>query len=413
MPDKLLIQEPLLKGLVESKYQEEESAGNSPPGCRINPSQFETISEIFNRCQDEQREPSYKDIGMSEDIDEEKIYRNIRWAIYGVYFHNLQYSTQIFERAKVLKRLPIEQDFKHTFPQRDPQYYKALVKILEMSDIDVNQPAVVQGEQFWNTWRLNGYDFTPKKHNNYIISPSEVKQMWEEDSIALRDTNDFKRNFSSNGTELNPYNTVLLNEVLLLTNIYFNDGNIQVPTFLDEVRIHSNFPNTPLEIIDYKTGKQFKQPGPKQRVQIFLMMTAALPLLDRANKVRWDNIEWQSFPYFKGNKKFISTIPFYDLIDKSDIYSKLISFKYVNPLTQQSIPITTKDLAIDTQQGIKNMLLYINKLGSFYKEYKDILRHITNSNKAPFTLPFFPIKNFLDMPIKKNWCSRNVQSPLL
>jgi hypothetical protein len=47
-----------------------------------------------------------------------------------------------------------------------------------------------------------------------------------------------------------------------------------------------------------------------------------------------------------------------------------MSFKYVNPVNQKEIKITSKD--IDTKEGILNMLVCIHKIGIFYKENREV-----------------------------------------
>ena len=45
---------------------------------------------------------------------------------------------------------------------------------------------------------------------------------------------------------------------MLITNIDFGDRNMQLISIPDEVRIPNDWPNSPIEIIDYKTGYEFK-----------------------------------------------------------------------------------------------------------------------------------------------------------
>jgi hypothetical protein len=401
-----LLQKSLLPDYVDDKYTVEKDTREKISGTRINPSQLEQLSTVYNKYKRTGDIPSNKESEIKDENEREKIIENAQWSIYGTQLHSLQYFSQMFLRSEYLNRLPTYEDYQNTFIQREPQYYDALLKLQDLSQINSNRKAIDNSQRYWNTWRMNGQDFTPQKHKNYTISPSIIKYIWENSVVPIRDINTFRDTFK-NDEQLDPNKTALINETLLLTNIYFNDGNIQIPTFVDEIRIPKNFPNQPIEIIDYKTGKQFKYPTSKEKLQIFLIMTSVLAnIVDRV-----PTIEWKDIPTFKGKKgtkKLISSVYFNELVKKGDLYTNYLSFKYVNPLNQKEIEISTNDIDIDKAYGIKDSLLYIHTINTFYKRNKRKLKYLVDSSKAPYTLPQFPIENFT----KDSGFSREIQLPI-
>ena len=404
--DPILLQDPLLPEYVPSVYSSTEEKKEKKSGSRINPSQLEYLSTMYYNFKKDGKEPSYTDLDSKIEPSKTEILENAHWSIYGTQLHSLQYFTQIFKRAEYFNRLPTYEDYQYTFLQRDSTYYDALLKIQDISNISPNQDTLDISQTYWNEWRMNGHDFTPKKHKYYRISPTTIQNMWEDGVIPLKDIYTFRDTFKES-EKLNPTKTVLLNEIFLLTNLYFNESNIQIPTLVDEICIPKNFPKSPIEIIDYKTGKQFKKPGYKERVQIFLIMTAVLTnVIDRV-----PNIVWEDIPTFKGkkaSKKFISSIFFSDLVSRYDVHRDSFRFKYVNPLNQDEIEVSSKDLGIDSKKGIRDILMYINSINNFYNQYKQILKYKIDSSRSPYTLPTFPIKNF----VKGNSISKGVQIPL-
>ena len=401
-----LLQEPLLPEYVPEIYSSTQEKKEKKSGSRINPSQLEYLSTMYYNFKKDGKEPSYTDLESKVQPSKTEILENAHWSIYGTQLHSLQYFTQIFKRASYLNRLPSYEDYQFTFLQRDREYYDALLKIQDISDISLNQDSLDISQTYWNEWRMNGHDFTPNKHKNYQIPPTTIKNIWEYGVIPLKDIYTFRESFKESD-KLNPTKTVLLNETFLLTNLYFNNGNIQIPTLVDEICIPKDFPNTPIEIIDYKTGKQFKKPQLKERVQIFLIMTGVLTnVLDRVPDIVWEDIP--TFRGKKASKKFISSIFFSDLVSRYDVYKDSFRFKYINPLNQESIEVSTKDLGIDSKKGIKDILMYIYSINNFYNKYKPILKHKIDSSRSPYTLPTFPIKNF----VQGNSMSKGVQVPL-
>ena len=406
MPRKILTQESLLPEYVPSIYSSTKEKKEKISGSRINPSQLEYLSTMYMRYSQDGKEPSLGDLESTQQPSEEELRENAHWSIYGTQAHSLQYFTQLFHRTSYLGRLPSYEDFQSTFWQRDSTYYDALLKIQDLTGMDGNRDSLDTSQQYWITWVQNGQDFTPKKHKNYILPPSTIKSMWEGGVIPLEDINRFRKTFRDS-EKLDPQKCALLNETFLLTNLYFLDGSIQIPTLVDEICIPRDS-SKPIDIIDYKSGKQLKKPSLKERAQIFLIMTAVLTnVLDRVPEIEWNDMP--TFKGKKGNKKLISGIFFDELTQLPEIYTQRLRFRYINPITQEEILITAKDLGIDTKEGIEEILMYIRSILSFYTEYKNILKHRIDSSRSPYTLPSFPIKNFT----QGNGFSKAVQPPLL
>lgn len=243
--------------------------------------------------------------------------------------------------------------------------------------------------------------------------------MWENGTIPLQDIDEFRRNFRDvDESKLDPEQTLVLNELITITNIYFNDSNLQVPTIIDEICIPKDFPSQPIHIIDFKTGKQFKQPSYREKIQIFLMMTAVLTnVLDKVDSIKFKPNEWDiahnmlPFPFFtKRNLKntLVSGIYFDALSGYSDVFINAFRFSYVNPITQRSIDVSPQQLGISSEEEIKEMLMYLYSINNFYSLHKETLKKVLNRNKSPYTLPVFPSKEF-DKDID---CSKLVQARL-
>lgn len=378
------------------------------PGCRVSPSQFETLSQLYENLREADETTFLAEINRINEIDNSKALENAQWSIYGTQMHYLTYFTQLFKRSEQFNRYPTYNDFKHTFPYRSKEYYFALLKIADLTDLENENPS----QSYWNEWRMNGQDFTPANHTNYQVSPYIIKEMWENGTIPVKDINDFNYSLSNIPKDkLDPDKSLVINEVLSITNILFNDSNLQVPTVIDEICISKDFPKSPIQIIDYKTGKQFKEPEYKERVQIFLMMTAVLVnILDRAHTIgfmynQWDiSHDTRDFPFFTKNSlrnNLIGNVHFTQLLDCIDQYKELIKFSYINPLTQESIDIDMGDIYLDTQDNIKDMLMYLNRVNNFYIKHKEVIKKKLNSTKNIYTLPVFPIKNFDNDNFKK------------
>lgn len=181
------------------------------------------------------------------------------------------------------------------------------------------------------------------------------------------------------------------------------------------------FPNTPIQIIDYKTGTQFKQPQFKEKIQIFLMLNSVLlNLKDRVKDIKFAPDFWEithekhdlSLPHLQGknaNKKFIESIYSTQLASVLDTYNGYVEFSYVNPLTQEKIDIDLDTLGINKKKDIDEVIHYLNSLSTFYLKYKDVLKYKIDSSKSPYTLPIFPLKNFT----KENGFSKDVQLPFI
>ncbi|OGC37480.1 hypothetical protein A2436_01115 [candidate division WS6 bacterium RIFOXYC1_FULL_33_9] len=394
--DRLIEVEKLLE--IELPNTSKKEKRDSVEGARVSPSQIEKLSylyELHNRIPNDI--DFVHELTKIEPIEKEKALESARYSIYGTQMHQLQYFTQLFNRTEQLNRLPSKNDFLYTFPFRNSEYYKGLQHILDITDTHSNNIS----QSYWNEWRMNGQDFTPKRHKNYIINPSTIRDMWELGVIPLEDMDTFNMNKEKIDKEkLNPHNTMLLNETFSILNIFFNDCHLQVPTLIDEICIPNDFPNSPIRIIDYKTGSQFKEPEYKERIQMFLMMTSILVnMMDRVGSVQFKQSQWDithnthDLPFFTKRKlkdNLIGSVYFDQILDISDVFNKYFKFSYVNPLTQESIDININDIGID----IKDMLMYLNGITSFYIKYRNILKPKIDSNRSPYTLPSFPIKDF-------------------
>ncbi len=395
---------------VQNEIEDDKTKGN-----RLSPSQIEIISQIYEKYNNSNNEISFLfDILKPKEINRNEILKNAKWSIYGTQIHNLTYFTQIFERARRLDRDPIPSDFRNTFIYKNNDFYTVMEELLNLTDMKCSNPA----QAFWNEWRMNEQDFTPKKENSYLIKPEEIQRIWENNPIPLKDIEEFNTHVHKiDEKKLNPYETMVINEVTVITNIYFPNSSMQVPAVIDEICIPKNFPNEPIQIIDYKTGKQFKQPEFKEKVQIFLMMSAVYTnILDKVNSIKFMPSEWEiahnvyEFPFLKKRRlknNLIGSVYFENLIQSIDIFNNYFNFSYINPITQEKININTKDIGIDATEGMNNMIWYLENLNIFYTKYKEILKKRLKNENLPYFLPTFSKRN-LD-----NNLQRYLQSSLI
>lgn len=197
--------------------------------------------------------------------------------------------------------------------------------------------------------------------------------------------------------KLNPYEALLINEVATITNIYFPNSNLQVPSVIDEIQIPKNFPKEPIHIVDYKTGKQFKEPSIAEKRQAFLMIIAVYTnILNKAENITFGTNDWElahniyEFPTFK--KRSLRILPIgsvyaEDLIKDINTINNCIAFSYVDPLTQRHIDLKPKNLGIQTENEITDTLYYLNSLNDFYSKHKKILRPKMKSKDSYYHLP--------------------------
>jgi len=395
---------------------EESSQDTKIPGARISPSKIELLSSFFNQYnKTEDKENFFKEILQVEPVDKDKVIEIAKKSINGTLLHNLLYFSNVFSKTDALGRLPKEKDFRAIFPNKKDVYYESLIKVLDLTvKKGVEEDPLENALNFWHTWRRNGQDFTPKKHKNYIIDPDIIRYFWENHTIPKEELRSFKEKYQQkietrrNLEEKN--STFLVNESFLLLNIYFPNCNCQVPTFIDEIQINKNFPETPIKVIDYKTGKQFKNPGFKEKVQIFLMTISVFTtLIDRVNDIDYSSSQWDiihsencmSLPRFSKKSllkknSIIRSIYARDIPEMRDLIKKHIQFSYVNPVTQEELIIEPRKIFLENITETNQILGYINRLTEFYIEYKELLKHKLSNRRAPYVLPTFPREGFLD-----------------
>lgn len=389
-----------------SKTNEQESLFDLEPslkesketitGNRLSPSKLEKLSGIYEIYEKSDNEISFLSeiLKAEKQPSEEELLKNAKWSIYGTQVHNLIYFAQIFERAKALDRKPKETDIRNTFVYRDRQFYRTMTELLLLTDYDSPNPS----QSFWNEWRMKGQDFNPNDNSSYIIKPSKIKEIWEDSPVPLKDIHQLYENIKEQDEKkFNPHETLLINEVTTITNIYFPDSNLQVPSVIDEIVIPKNFPQQPIQIIDYKTGKQFKEPGIVEKKQAFLMITAVYAnILNKAGAAKFGPNDWEvghniyEFPAFK--KRSLRVLPVgsvyaEDIIKDIDTINNCITFSYVDPLTQRHIDFTPKDTGTETQEEMAETLYYLNSLNKFYSKYKEVLRPRLRSNDSLYHLP--------------------------
>ncbi|MDD4381829.1 MAG: hypothetical protein PHE21_00580 [Candidatus Dojkabacteria bacterium] len=401
----MIIQENLIATDLSKPVQE--TVENQLPGSRLSISKIEKLIDLNDMYQNSSSEYDFeKQIQDIEPMDKEKALKSAKWSIYGTLIHNYQYFDQIFTRASQLNHYPNFDDFLITFPFKGEAYSQALYKITEYTKSYSDKEDITQN--FWNDWRMNGQDYTNKKQKEYIVRPQEIKDMWEGSPIPFEDLYKLKCTLSNNkdAEKLNPLKSALINESLHILNIQFPTNKLQLIAIADEINIPQDFPYKKLEIIDYKTGKQFKQPDFKDKLSAFLItISVYITMIDKIKNINYELSDWDLYhdggPYkqlglrkesFKKHGAMASL--YYDEIvtHLNDIRNN-VSFSYVNPINNSKIELKPDDIFLNESDLFK-ILSFIEQLNNFNIKYKNILKKRIDSKYSPYTLPSFPNKKF-------------------
>ncbi len=401
----MIIQEDLIATDFRKPVKEE--LNNQLPGSRLSISKIEKLIDLNEIYQNASSEYEFeKQVQNIEPMDREKALKSAKWSIYGTLIHNYQYFDQIFTRASNLNRYPIFDDFLITFPFKGEEYSKALYKISEYTKSYSGKEDTTQN--FWNDWRMNGQDYTNKKQKEYIVRPQEIKDMWEGSPISFEDLYKLKCTLSSNkdAEKLNPLKSALINESLHILNIQFPTNKLQLIAIADEINIPQDFPYKRLEIIDYKTGKQFKQPDFKDKLSAFLITVSVyITMVDKVKNINYELNDWDIYhdkePYKQiglrkeGLKKHgaMASLYYEELLIRLNDIRNSISFSYINPINNSKIEVKPDDMFLN-ENDLPKILLFIEQLNNFNIKYKNIVKKKIDGKYSPYTLPSFPNKNF-------------------
>ena len=377
---------------------EEEVRGK---GSRISISHLETLTPLYEAQNEDLVGAKLLETVRSErgklEMNDEHLLKNVKASIYGTQIHSLQYFTQLFDRCASLGRIPDLSDFYSTFPFKGYNYYYALTRILEIASEEYGE---VTAENFWKAWRLNGHDFSPKQEGYKTISPNYIQQIWESRELEEKILKDFAKGRWDLKKELNPERKMVMNEGMLITNIDFGDRNMQLISIPDEVRIPNDWPNSPIEIIDYKTGYEFKKPDNVKLLQIFLTKIAVLNNVTKNldEKMRFSLNAWEvvhdrvSLPGLvekKLRKLNRSSLLEDDLRVIAKEIDRLVKFSYVSPSMLRRIHIE-----YGSKDGYETEIEYIKGLNEFYSKNKDLLLPIVRRRNPHYSLPSFPYEGF-------------------
>ncbi len=375
-------------------------------GNRISVSRLESLVPLYNASQEDPTGLALLRLSRSlnnriEECDE-KILRNAKSSILGTQLHQLQYITQLFARSAFFDRLPDGTDFYSTFPFRSFEYTHSLARIMEIME---NDPYYSIAENYWRAWRLNGHDFNPKNNGYRRITPLEIRVMWEEEELGNKIMNDFRKgSVNMKMDDINPERVMIINEGLIITNIDFGGRNMQFISYPDEIRIPKDLLISPVEIIDYKTGLQFRKPDEAEQLQIlFTKFAVYANIIRNTEKLRFSQTAWEvvherfRFPIMV-NRKLQNPIRNY--LSEEDLrvlwgdLDRLIKFSYVDPSTQRRMEITNSDLGIEMEGDYLKKIDYMRGLNDFYGVNKKFLSSLIKRGNNDYSLPSFPYKGF-------------------
>lgn len=394
-------------------------------GSEISPSSLETIihyHELYNDLKEEQglsdnqlEKQFVSLLNQNKTFNEQEVLKNAKDSIIGTHLHHLSYYQALFYRAFKQNRLPTLDDIEMTFPFRKEEYYNSMLDILNMSlDNYCSESPFENSTNFWNTIRFNGQDF---KNNgkSYRVSHKQIKKLWEADLLNRNHLEHMEANFKRKKGKYDPTKTFVMNEVPLILNTHFDNRNFQIVTSIDEIRITPS-DTTPIHIIDYKTGKQFKRPSELERLQIFLMMLAVYTkFVDKIYDLGYITSDWdlrkkevKRHQLQFENKKILKRGKNIKSIESWQVYDFLLSdfvkFSYVEPITHREIPITLDSNKLTQEEGKMNenqlIFHYCNKMDyyhRFYLKYKEKgMRAQINGSRDFYCLPKFPSKKFVE-----------------
>ncbi len=407
-----------LEGFKTEQIQKEDT------GSRITPSSLETIIHYhyqYKRLQEREKltgetlETRFLTmLNSNKPFKEDKELENAKDSIKGTHLHNLTYANSLFYRASVFNKVPELEDIKTIFPFKDEEYYEGLLKILNMTlDESLTQNPLDNAQDFWNIWRLNGQNFLPNG-KRCRITPTQVKRIWERDLIAPGVFNLTRESFIEKQDNIDPTKTLVMNEVPLVLNTYFPETNIQICTNIDEIRITPSS-DTPIHIIDYKTGREFyKEKGYEENLQVFMMALAVFTkFADEVYELDTQTSDWDlRYPKEKTtkkpltfkNKKVLSKRRNVKSIEHWQIpelpFRDFIKFSYINPVTQQENEIDLKQVGLGDEDSIQKKLKTLEYYHDFYLRYKQKgMRDKINGSTDFYTYPKFPSEEFLKRDI--------------
>lgn len=366
-------------------------------GSRVSVSQLEKLIPLYGECLNCRSEievrKTISSFGREEGVSAGEVYSSAVFSVYGTQLHQLQYFTQLFERTKVLGRKPNEQDFKHTFLYKEEDYYNTLVEIAKLAGENED---LFDAERYWLAWRRNGHNFTIPERKYCVIEPEIIRLLWEDEARGLKMVKKFRKNIGKIDREkLDPYSMLLMNEVMFVTNISFENSNLQMTTMLDEVTIPKDFPKKPVRIIDYKTGREFGELTNVSQMQIFIMKLGVYAnIFNKLSSLRFGPDSWDlahstaKLPFVSKRSlktPSIGSLTEEGLMEGIAMMDELIQFSYVNPVSQE-----VADMHIDVMACFD----FLRELNSFYAKYKKEIRPVISKKNAKFYLPQFPVKNF-------------------
>lgn len=398
---------------------EEQSIPNDK-GSNISPSALETIihyQTLYSKLKEERNIPNeilekefISLLNSNPSFNKEEELNNAKDAIVGTHLHNLTYYQILFHRCSYLGRLPTIKDFEKTFPFRNEEYYESMNKVLgiALKNEDIENPTE-NALTFWNSMRFLGQDYK-RKNREFRIPSRTIKNLWEGALVEKRDIERIRKNINDEKDIYDPRKVFIMNEVPLILNTYFNNLNFKIITSIDEIRIDPSSP-TPIHIVDYKTGSQFKEPGEVEKLQIFLMMLAVYTrFVDKIHDLNFEISDWEikkneieiyELKFKKKNelkkKKNISSIQAYQIPDL--LLEKYMKFSYVDPVSRKEIYVNLEDEKINSNRSEQLLQSYCSKmdrLHRFYLEFKSKgMRAQINGSRDFFCLPRFPSKEFL------------------
>lgn len=386
----------------------EEEHYDNVPGSRLSITEIETLLDYQINPNKEERKSK------SELLEDANL------SIYGTQIHNLQYFGQIFQRVNQLGRTPNEQDFLSTFVTKPNEYGKALGIISNniLKYTDTNLKPEEKAINFWNEWRINGQNFEAGNKSGYIIPPIEIKQLWENNQITYRNLQKLKDTLiqSSKADKLDITKYLILNEVGQILNISFPSNRLQLISAVDEICIPKDYPNKPIRIIDYKTGKQLKNIGYNEKIQLFLMGISTyftindLAYTSKFNLSQWDTVHEKKdlrLPHLGKKhifqKNIVKKIGYWDILEQVRNIRKSIVFSYINPINGEERNIYPNDVFLGNIDEIRETLGYIELLNREYIESKNIIKEKIRPKIAPYSLPKFEPNNFLKTEKNKSF----------
>ena len=262
-----------------------------------------------------------------------------------------------------MDRLPNYNDFRDTYPSTETEDSEALTMLTEK----LEEPFEV-----WKKW-IKNCEIPFEKNNGTILNPEITKDIWDS-GIYNPYIEMINQNISieKDKTPENP--KVIMHEVMTILNLYLNNRNLQITSYLDTVILEpeGNKEGNKIKIVDFKTGKKdFSKITNVDKLQALIMAISAYYSFHK-NKIYCGISDWDATHEIslKGLPN-LEKRPIYDKLEfknrAHDYEVKLILNQIINTVKfYLNNPITGESVEIKYGSSSLKLLNDLQKFNEFF-----------------------------------------------